>query len=82
MTVVTIHVVKQAPHVFAQGIIDDQERLTPVTTMGFRLVQHEVEPATIHRVLPPGGFRKEAGEIGFVGALQGAAGDIGQAFVW
>ena len=49
--------------------------------MGFRLLQHEPEPAAINRVLPPGGLRKKAGEIGFVGTVEDAAGDIGHALV-
>jgi hypothetical protein len=49
--------------------------------MGFGLVQHEPEPATIDLVLAPGGFRAEAGEIGFVSTLEVAAGDIGQALM-
>ena len=59
----------------------DDERLASATAMGFRLLEHEPDAAAIDRVLPPGGLRKKAGEIGFVGALQDAAGDIGQALI-
>jgi len=43
--------------------------LAAATAMGLGLLQHESNPAAIHRVLPPGGLRKNAREIRFVGAL-------------
>ena len=49
--------------------------------MGFRLLKHKPDPAAIDRVLPPGSLREKAGEIGVVGALQDAAGDIGHTLV-
>ena len=39
------------------------------------------QPTVIDTVLEPGHLREEAGQIGFVCALQHTAGDIGQAFV-
>jgi hypothetical protein len=47
--------------------------------MGFRLVQHEADPTVIDGVFPPGSLREKAGEIGFVGAVEDAAGHIGHA---
>ena len=81
VVVVAVHIVKEAPHVFAQGIIDDDERLASATAMGLRLLQHEPDAAAIDLVLPPGSLREKAGEIGFVGAVKDAAGDIGHALV-
>ena len=36
--VVGVHIAEEAAHVFAQRIIDGEERLAPATAMGFGLV--------------------------------------------
>ena len=81
VVVVPVHVVKQTPHLFAQGIIHDHKRLAAALAMGFGLVEPEVDAAAIAFILAPGGLREEAREVGLVGALKDAAGDIGHAFV-
>jgi hypothetical protein len=81
MVVVVVHVVNETAHMCTQRLIDGQERLASATAIGLRLLQHEAEPAAIHRVLPPGGLRKKARESGFVGALQDAASHIGHALI-
>src|SRR5688572_46624 len=81
VVVVTVHVVKEAAHMFAQGIIQDDERLAAPPAMGFGLLEHKSDSAAVDFVLTPGGLREKAGEVGSVGALQDAAGDIGHALV-
>jgi hypothetical protein len=66
---------------FAQRIIQDDGRLAAALAMGLGLLAHEPDAAAIDRVLPPGGLREKAGEVGVVGAIKNAAGDIGQALV-
>ena len=81
MVIVAVDIVKEAPHVFAQCIIDGEERLALPTTMGFRLLQHEADAPTIDFVLPPRSLGEKAGEVGFVGALQETAGEIGHTLI-
>jgi hypothetical protein len=81
VVVMPIHVVEEAPHMFAEGIINDDKRLSALTAMGFGLLEHKPEAAAIDRVLAPGGLREKAGEVGVVGAIHDAAGHIGHAFV-
>ena len=69
------------PHVFTQRIIDGDERFVSATAMGLGLLEHESDTAAIDRILAPGGLREKAGEIGFVRAVEDAAGNIGHAFV-
>ena len=59
MVVVTGHIVKQAPHMFAPRLIDGDERLAPTPAMRFRLLEHDPDAAAIDRVLPPGGLREK-----------------------
>ena len=44
VVVVPVHVVKQAPHVFAQGIVKHHQRFAAAMPMGFRLLEHAAEP--------------------------------------
>jgi hypothetical protein len=81
MVIVVIDIVKETPYVFAPRIIDGQERLPAATAMGLGLLPHEAEATPIDGVLPPRRLREEAREVGVVGALQDAAGDIGQALI-
>jgi site-specific DNA recombinase len=81
MVVVTVHVIKEAPDVFAQGIINDHQRLASSTTMGRGVLEHEADAAAIDRVLPPGSLREKAREVRFVGAVEDAASDIGHALM-
>ena len=66
---------------FAQRIIDDDERVASAMAMGLGLLQHEPDPAAIDLRLPPGRLGEKAGEIGFVGAVENAARHIGQTLV-
>src|SRR5438128_382833 len=79
MVVVALHLVEEAAYVLAQRSSDGKARLAPATTMGGDLVPPEPQPATIDRVLAPGGFREEAGEMGVVSPLEDAAGSMGPA---
>src|SRR6266576_945321 len=81
MVVVAVDIVEEAAHMFAQGIIDGQERFTAAPAMGLGLLQHEAEATSIDGVLTPRSLGEKAGEVGFVGALQEAAGDIGHALI-
>ena len=65
----------------AQGIIQDDERVSSTPAMGCRPLEHEPNAPAIDRVLPPKRLRQEAGEVGFVGAVQDAARHIGEALV-
>ena len=76
MVVGTIHVGKEVPPVFAQGLVED-ERARGRRRREGGLVQHEAEPAAIDLVFPPRGLPEDAGEMGCVGALEKAAGDMG-----
>jgi hypothetical protein len=46
--------------------------------MGFRLLEQEAEPTAIDRIFQPEGVRKNARDVGLVGAIQEAAGGMGQ----
>jgi hypothetical protein len=46
-----------------------------------RLLEQIREPTVVDAILKPGRFREEAGEVGFVGAVQDTAGDVRKAFV-
>ena len=48
---------------------------------GFVCWSMNLDAAAIDLILAPGGLREKAGEVGFVGALQDAAGHIGHALV-
>jgi hypothetical protein len=81
MGIMVVDLVKEMPHVFAQGLIDRHERLASATAMGLCRLPPELEPATIDRVLPPRSLRKTAGKSGFVRTVEDAAGAMGQALV-
>jgi hypothetical protein len=81
VVIVAVHIVKEASHLFAQGIIQDHERLQAAPPMGCGLLEHEADAPSINGVLPPGSLRENAGEVGVVGTVEDAAGDIGHAVV-
>ena len=81
MVVVAIDIVEQAPHMLAQGVIEDQRGVGLRAAHRFRLLEQIREPTLIDAGLEPRRFREEAGEGGFVGALQHTAGDVGQTFI-
>ena len=54
MVIVAVHVVKETPHMFAQRIVDDHERLTSATAMGLGLLEHKPDAAVIDHVLHQG----------------------------
>ena len=81
MIVMTIDIVEQTPHMLAQGIIQDQERVSLRPAYLFGLLEQILDATVIDAVLEPRRFGEEAGEIGFVSTLQHTAGDVRQAFV-
>ena len=78
MMVVTVHQLDEAPHLFAQRLIQDHAGLAAATALGLRLLAHAAEPPAMHRVHPPGGLREHAGQMRVVGALKDAAGHMSQ----
>src|SRR5262249_21731096 len=81
MVVMAVHIVEQTPHMLAQSVIKNQERvsLRPAYLLG---LLEEIRDATVvEAVVKPRRFREEAGEGGFIGALQHTAADGGQTFV-
>src|SRR3989454_4418577 len=81
MVVMTVHIVEETPHMLAQGVIEDQDRVSPRTAHCLRLLEQIHEPTVIDAVLEPRRFREEAGEVGFISTLEHTAGDVRQAFV-
>src|SRR6266705_3446293 len=81
MVVMTVHIVEETPHMLAQGVIEDQDRVSLRTAHCLRLLEQIHEPTVIDAVLEPRRFREEAGEVGFVSTLEHTAGDVRQAFV-
>jgi hypothetical protein len=65
VVIVAVYMGKDTPHMFAQRMVDDHERLASATAMGLGLLEHEPDAAVIDRVLPPGSLREKAGEVGF-----------------
>ena len=61
-----VPVVKEAPHVFAQRILNDDERIASATAMGRGLLPHALDPAAIDLRRPPGRLGEQAGEMGVV----------------
>ena len=81
MMVVAVDIGEEAAHVCAQGLIDGQERFAAAPAMRLGRLQHEAEATPIDGVLPPRSLGEKAREVGVVGALQDAAGDIGHALM-
>ena len=81
MSVMAIDVVDQTAHLLAQGVSEDQRGVGLRAAHRFRLLERIREPTVIDAVLEPRRFSEEAGEGGFVGALQHTAGDVGQTFI-
>ncbi len=54
VVIVAVYIVKKAPDVFTEGIINDHRRLTAALAMRCRLLEHEPAAAAIDFVLPPG----------------------------
>src|SRR6266511_6226360 len=81
MVVVAIDIVEQAPHMLAQRVIKNQERVRFRTADRLRLLEQIRDATVIDAVLEPRRCGEEAGEVGFVRTLQYTAGDVGQTFV-
>jgi hypothetical protein len=81
VVIVAIHVVKEAPHVFAPRLIDDAERVASATAMGRGLLPHAPDPATIDRHLSPGRLGENAGASGVVRAVETTTRHMGQTLV-
>ena len=80
MVVMAVHIVKETPHMLTQRVIEDQEPVSLRTAHRFRLLEQILDATVIDAILEPRRFGEEAGQVGFVSALQYTAGDIGQAF--
>ena len=81
MIIMAIDIVEQTAPRLAQRVIQHQERVRFRTADRLRLLEQIRDATVIDAVLEPRRFGEEAGEVGFVSALQYTAGDIGQAFV-
>jgi hypothetical protein len=81
MVVVAIDIVEQAPHMLAQRVIKNQERVRFRTAHRFRLLEQILDAPIIDAVLEPRRFGEKAGEVGFVRTFQHTAGNVGQTFV-
>jgi hypothetical protein len=81
MVVMAIHIVEQTPDMLAQRVVEDQSCVSLRTAYGLRLLEQIRQPTVIDTILEPGCLREEAGQIGFIRALQHTAGDISQAFI-
>jgi hypothetical protein len=53
----------------AQGVIEDQDRVSLRTASRLRLLKQILKATIIHAVWEPGRLGEEAGQVGFVGAL-------------
>ena len=81
MIVMTVDIVKQIPHMLAQGIIENQDGVSFRTTNRLRLLEQILDATVIDAVLEPWRFREEARQVGFVSALQHAARHVRKAFI-
>jgi hypothetical protein len=76
-----VHLGEQTPHMLAQSVIKPQERgsLRPAYLLG--LLEQIRDTTVVEAVLKPRRCREEAGEVGFISALQHTAAEVGQTFV-
>ena len=81
MVIMMVHIVEETAYMLAQGVIEDQYGVSLRATSRLRLLEQIFEPTVIHAVLEPGRLREEAGQVGFVHALQHTAGHVREAFV-
>jgi hypothetical protein len=65
----------------AQGVIYHQRRFSLRSAYRFRLLKRVAHTPLIDLILEPWRFREEARQVGFVGAVQNAPGDVRHAFV-
>jgi hypothetical protein len=81
MIVMPVDIVEQTPHMLAQGVSKNQDRVSlwPAYLLG--LLEQILDATVVDAVLKPRRFGEKAGEIGFVSTLQDTAGDVRQAFV-
>ena len=77
----TVHIVEETAHMLAQGIIQNQQRVSLCTAHRFRLLEQIRDTTVVDAVLEPRCFGEKAGEIGFVRTLEDTAGDVRQTFV-
>lgn len=77
----TVHIVEETAHMLAQGVVENQDRVSLRTAARLRLLEQIREPTVVHLLLEPRRLGEEAGDVRFVSTLQHAAGDVGQAFV-
>jgi hypothetical protein len=81
MVVMTVHIVEETPHMFTQGIIEDQEPVCLRTAYLLGLLEQILDATVIDTVLEPRCFGEEARQVGFVSALQYAASNVSEAFI-
>ena len=81
MVLRAVHILAQAAHMFAQGVIQYQDRVSLRHADRLRLLEERGDPTVIHLLLEPRRVGEEAGQVGFVRALQHTTGDIGQTFI-
>jgi len=81
MIIMAVYIVKQTADMFAQGVIEDQCRVSLRHTDFLRLLAEIRDPPVIDLLLEPRRFGEKPGQVRFVSALQHTARDIGQAFV-
>jgi hypothetical protein len=81
VVVVTIHVREQTAHMLAQGVIHDQRCCRFRAAVGFGLLQEVANAAVVDLGFLPRRFGQEAGEVGFVSAVEDAARNVGETLV-
>jgi hypothetical protein len=81
MMIRAVHRVKQTADMCAQGVIEDQGRVSLRHTDLLRLWEERRDPPVLDLLLEPRRLGEEPGQVGFVSALQDTARDMGQAFV-
>jgi len=76
-----VHIVKQTADMFAQGVIEDQCRVSLRHTDLLRLLVEIRDPPVIDLLLEQRRLGEEPGQVRFVSALQHTARDIGSTFI-
>ena len=72
---------KQVTHMLAQRVINRQNRFGLGLTHRLGLLEQIAYWARVDLVLEPGGFREEARQVGLIGTVEDAAGDVGHALI-
>ena len=75
------YMLKQVTHMLAQRVINRQNRFGLGLTHRLGLLEQIAYWARVDLVLGPGGFREEARQVGLIGTVEDAAGDVGHALI-